>query len=77
MGVEEELVLIDPESRRPTSRSGAAQEANESSAEVGPELFRHQVESSTPPLQDAVELEQARFKATVGQRWAELVYDGQ
>jgi len=59
MGVEEELVLIDPESRRPTSRSGAAQEANESSAEVGPELFRHQVESSTPPLQDAGELEQA------------------
>ena len=24
-----------------------------------------------------IEREQARFKATVGQRWAELVYDGQ
>jgi len=62
MGVEEELVLIDPESRRPTSRAGSAEAANDSSTEVTLELFRHQLETSTPPLQDAGELEQALLR---------------
>ncbi len=62
MGVEEELVLIDPESRRPTPRSDRAEAADDSSTEVALELFRHQLETSTPPLQDANELEQALLR---------------
>src|SRR4051794_41954389 len=58
-GVEEELVLIDPETRRATARSDRAEAANESGEEVALELFRHQVESSTPPLTDAGELGEA------------------
>jgi carboxylate-amine ligase len=59
VGVEEELVLVDPDSRRATARSDRAEAANESGEEVALELFRHQVESSTPPLQDAAALEEA------------------
>ncbi|WP_036227651.1 glutamate--cysteine ligase [Marmoricola sp. URHB0036] len=58
-GVEEELVLIDPDTRRATARSDRAEAANESGEEVALELFRHQVESSTPPLTDAGELGEA------------------
>jgi carboxylate-amine ligase len=58
-GVEEELVLVDPETRRATSRSDRAEAANESAEEVALELFQHQVESSTPPLTDAGELGEA------------------
>ena len=53
MGVEEEFVLIDPDTRQVTSRSDRAEAANESGEEVALELFQHQVESSTPPLRDA------------------------
>jgi carboxylate-amine ligase len=58
-GVEEELVLVDPDSRRATARSDRAEAANDSAEEVALELFRHQVESSTPPLRDAGELGEA------------------
>ena len=58
-GVEEELVLVDPETRRATARSDRAKAANDSAEEVALELFRHQVESSTPPLRDAGELGEA------------------
>ncbi len=58
-GVEEELVLVDPVTRRATARSDHAKAANDSAEEVALELFRHQVESSTPPLRDAGELGEA------------------
>ena len=58
-GVEEELVLVDPVTRRATGRSAHAEAANSSTEEVALELFRHQVESSTPPLRDAGELGEA------------------
>ena len=69
MGVEEELVLVDPGSRRPVGLSDLVQASNESSAEVSQELFRHQIETSTPPLQDAAELGQAlrRGRRAVGE----------
>jgi len=57
VGIEEELLLIDPETRRVASVSGATVEANERDAEVGGELFQHQIETSTPPVTDADELE--------------------
>ena len=57
--MEEEFVLVDPKTRRATARSDRAEAANESDEEVALELFRHQVESSTPPLQDAGELGEA------------------
>ncbi len=59
MGVEEELVLIDPGSRRPAGLSDLVQASNESSAEVSQELFRHQIETSTPPIREADELGRA------------------
>jgi carboxylate-amine ligase len=59
VGVEEEFVLIEPDTRRVTARSDRAEAANESDAEVTLELFRHQVESSTPPLRDIGELGEA------------------
>jgi glutamate---cysteine ligase / carboxylate-amine ligase len=59
MGVEEELVLVDPDTRQVAPRSDRAEAANESGEEVALELFQHQVESSTPPLRDAGELGEA------------------
>lgn len=59
IGVEEEFVLVDPRTRRVTSRASSAEAANDSGEEVALELFRHQVESSTPPLRDAADLGQA------------------
>ncbi len=59
VGVEEEFVLVDPRTRRATARSDRAEAANDSDEEVSLELFRHQVESSTPPLTDAGELGEA------------------
>ena len=69
MGVEEELVLVDPDSRRPTALSDRVQASNESSEEVSQELFRHQIETSTPPLRDAAELGQAlrRGRRAIGE----------
>ena len=49
IGLEEELLLVDPDSRRVVSVSGAAVDANERDEEVGKELFQHQIETSTPP----------------------------
>jgi carboxylate-amine ligase len=57
VGMEEELLLVDPDSRRVVSVAGAAVEANERDEEVGAELFQHQIETSTPPVTDADELE--------------------
>ncbi len=59
VGVEEELVLIDPVTRGLASRADSAEAANDATEEVGRELFRHQVESSTPPLTDASDLGEA------------------
>ena len=59
MGVEEEFVLVDPDTRQVAARSDRAEAANESGEEVALELFQHQVESSTPPLRDAGELGEA------------------
>ena len=57
IGIEEELLLVDPDSRRVVSVSGAAVDANERDEEVGKELFQHQIETSTPPVTDADDLE--------------------
>jgi carboxylate-amine ligase len=59
VGIEEEFVLVDPRTRRATARADRAEAANDSGEEVALELFRHQVESSTPPLRDAGELGEA------------------
>src|SRR5689334_607780 len=56
VGMEEELLLVDPDTRRVTSVSGATVEANERDEEVGSELFQHQIETSTPPVVGADEL---------------------
>ncbi len=56
VGVEEELVLIDPTTRDLASRADVAEAANDAEEEVARELFRHQVESSTPPVADASDL---------------------
>ena len=52
-------MLVDPETRRVTAVADQAQAANETPTEVGPELFRHQIETSTSPTHDADELERA------------------
>jgi carboxylate-amine ligase len=57
VGMEEELLLVDPDSRRVVSVSGATVEANERDEEVGSELFQHQIETSTPPVLDGDDLE--------------------
>src|SRR5690349_309238 len=57
IGIEEELLLVDPVTRRVVPASGKAVEANERDEEVGGELFQHQVETSTPALTDADDLE--------------------
>lgn len=50
-------MLVDPETRRVTAVADQAQAANETQTEVGTELFRHQIETSTSPTTDADELE--------------------
>ena len=59
VGIEEELLLVDPKTRMTASLSQLAEAANEHEAEVGTELFRHQVETSTPPLTTAADLADA------------------
>jgi carboxylate-amine ligase len=59
VGVEEELLLVDPSTRASVALSDRAEAANESGTEVGTELFRHQVETSTPPLRSAEDLGKA------------------
>jgi len=50
---------VDPDSRRVAAVSDRASAANERGEEVGQELFRHQIETSTEPLEDAGELTDA------------------
>ncbi len=56
LGVEEELMLIDPDSSQVTAVSQSAVRANEAQEEVGEELFQQQIETSTPPCARAEEL---------------------
>ncbi len=56
VGVEEELMLVDPGTGRLTAVSRAAVRANEAEEEVGEELFLEQIETSTPPCRTADEL---------------------
>ncbi len=56
IGVEEELMLVDPETGRLTALSQAAVSANEAEEEVGEELFLQQIETSTPPCERSDEL---------------------
>ena len=56
LGVEEELMLVDPDSGEPNAGSRAAVLANESEVEVGQELFLQQIETSTPPCTQVDEL---------------------
>src|SRR3954464_8950654 len=63
------MVLVDPDTRRATPRSDWAEASNEASEEVTHELFRHQVESSTPPLREATEIDEAlrRSRRAIGE----------
>ena len=56
VGVEEELMLVDPESGMLAAVSRSAVLANEAEEEVGEELFLQQVETSTAPCAQADEL---------------------
>lgn len=57
MGVEEELLLVDPETRRLTSRQRHALAlADDDGAPVEGELYLEQVETQTPPTRDLDEL---------------------
>ena len=56
IGVEEELMLVDPGSGRLTALAHSAVLANEAAEEVEQELFLQQIETSTPPVERADEL---------------------
>ena len=56
IGVEEELMLVDPDSGHLTAVSSEAVCANEHAEEVGPELFQQQIETSTAPCLQAGDL---------------------
>jgi carboxylate-amine ligase len=56
IGVEEELMLLDPASGRLMAVSQGAVRANEADEEVEHELFLQQIETSTPPCENADEL---------------------
>ncbi|MGA8995487.1 MAG: glutamate--cysteine ligase [Nocardioidaceae bacterium] len=56
VGVEEELMLVHPETGRLVAVSSAAVAANHSDVEVEQELFLQQIETSTPPCATAQEL---------------------
>jgi carboxylate-amine ligase len=56
VGVEEELMLVDPETGRLAAASHEAVRANDRPAEVEEELFLQQIETSTPPCRTAEEL---------------------
>jgi carboxylate-amine ligase len=57
VGVEEELLLVDPDTHRLTAVAERAVLANEADAEVEQELFLQMIETSTPPCLRADELE--------------------
>jgi glutamate---cysteine ligase / carboxylate-amine ligase len=56
VGVEEELMLIDPETCQLAGVSHHAVQANDSPAEVEQELFLQQIETSTEPCMSAEDL---------------------
>lgn len=56
VGVEEELMLVDPETCLLTAVSERAVRANQADAEVEHELFLHQIETSTAPCTTADDL---------------------
>lgn len=66
IGVEEELLLVDPATRRVSSRSpqvlkefrehGRGRHASAATDELDQELFRHQVETRTDPTADLADL---------------------
>jgi carboxylate-amine ligase len=53
VGVEEELMLVDPETGHLAAVSQAAVSANEAEEEVAAELFLQQIETSTEPCLDS------------------------
>src|SRR3954447_11640981 len=57
IGVEEELLLVDPDTRRLAPVAEAAVHANQTDAEVEHELFLQMIETSTKPCLDAADLE--------------------
>jgi glutamate---cysteine ligase / carboxylate-amine ligase len=59
MGVEEELFLIDPNTRQLAGVSSGAVAASEGDIEVTHELFQQQIETSTSPASDAEDLRQS------------------
>ena len=56
IGVEEELMLVDPTTGQLTAVSQSAVLANDASEEVEHELFLQQIETSTPPCERAEDL---------------------
>jgi len=56
VGVEEEMLLLDPVTGRPSPVSRDAVLANERAAEVEQELFLQQIETSTEPCREAERL---------------------
>jgi glutamate---cysteine ligase / carboxylate-amine ligase len=58
IGVEEELMLVDPATHRLTAVSRSAVRANEAPQEVAHELFLQQIETSTPPAEKLDDLRQ-------------------
>jgi carboxylate-amine ligase len=56
VGVEEELMLVDPGTGHLTAVSQHAVRANETDEEVAHELFLQQIETSTPPCERADDL---------------------
>ena len=56
IGVEEELLLVDPTTGQLTAVAGSAVLANETAEEVEQELFLQQIETSTPPCEKAEDL---------------------
>jgi carboxylate-amine ligase len=56
IGVEEELLLVDPSTGHLTAVAGSAVLANETAEEVEQELFLQQIETSTPPCEKADDL---------------------
>ena len=62
VGVEEELLLVDPETREPAPRAeqalsyARAHTADGPADELDHELFQHQIETRTPPVDDIGEL---------------------
>lgn len=73
VGVEEELLLIDPETRKASPRSDQVlehlppSEQRDAAEDLDHELFRHQLETRTPP---ATDLERLRELLVRGRRFA-------